>query len=221
MLGAAKGGSSNMLTYYERALEPVTTQIAIFKKTSRGEYMDIAQSMKQKMNEIMEHIKTDLSSIRTGRASAALVDSLSVQYYGSTMPLKQMASISVPEPTVILIQPWDKQAIGDVEQAIRNSNLGLSPINEGSQIRLVLPPLTEERREELIKTVHQKAEAGKVGLRTVRKDTWDEVQKQVKSGSLTEDDRYRYEGDLNKIIDQFNREVDEVVTKKESELRTI
>jgi ribosome recycling factor len=183
--------------------------------------MDIAQAMKQKMNEVLEHIKDDLSSIRTGRASAALVDSLPVQYYGSNTPLKQMASISVPEPTVILIQPWDKQAIGDIEQAIRTSNLGLSPINEGSQIRLVLPPLTQERREELIKTVHQKAEAGKVALRTVRKDTWDEVQKQVKSGDLTEDDRYRYEGDLNKIIDQFNREVDEVVTQKESELRTI
>lgn len=183
--------------------------------------MDIAQSMKQQMSEVMQHIKDDLSSIRTGRASATLVDSLAVQYYGSTMPLKQMASISVPEPTVILIQPWDKQAIGDVEQAIRNSNLGLSPINEGTQIRLVLPPLTEERRNDLIKAVHQKAEAGKVALRTVRKDTWDEVQKQVKSGDLTEDDRYRYEGDLNKIIDQFNREVDEVVEKKESELRTI
>jgi ribosome recycling factor len=183
--------------------------------------MDIAQTMKQQMQEVMQHIKEDLSSIRTGRASAALVDSLPVQYYGSTMPLKQMASITVPEPTVIVIQPWDKQAIGDIEQAVRNSNLGLSPINEGTQLRLVLPPLTEERRNELIKAVHQKAEAGKVALRTVRKDTWEEVQKQVKSGDLTEDDRYRYEGDLNKIIDQFNREVDEAVAQKESELRTI
>lgn len=183
--------------------------------------MDIAQTMKQQMSEVLQHIKDDLSGVRTGRANAALVDSLLVQYYGSTLPLKQMASISVPEPTVIVIQPWDKQAIGDIEQTIRTSNLGLSPINEGTQIRLVLPPLTEERRTELIKAVHQKAEAGKVALRTIRKEVWEEVQKKVKSGELTEDDRYRYELDLNKIIDQFNRDIDQMVEQKETELRTI
>jgi ribosome recycling factor len=183
--------------------------------------MDLMTQMKQNMQDVMEHIKTEFSSVRTGRANASLVDTLPVQYYGTTTPLKQMASITVPEPTVILIQPWDKQSIGDIEQALRISNLGLSPINEGSQIRLVLPPLTEERRDQLIKTIHQKAEAGKVALRNTRKETWDEVQKQVKAAELTEDDRYRYEEDLNKTIDSFNKEIDDLIMAKEKELQTV
>lgn len=183
--------------------------------------MDTMISLKEKMNDVLEHVKQEFSTIRTGRANAALVDTLMVSYYGSTMPLKQMASILVPEPTVILIQPWDKQAIGDIEQSIRVSELGLSPVNEGTQIRLVLPPLTEERRQQLVKSIHQKAEAGKVALRNVRKETWDDIQKQVKAGDLTEDDRYRYEEDLNKTIDHFNKEIDVLVEGKEAELRTL
>ncbi len=183
--------------------------------------MDMLTTMKQQMQEATDHVKQDFSSVRTGRASATLVDTIPVHYYGSTVPLKQMASVTVPDPTSIVIQPWDRQAIGDVEQAIRNSDLGLSPVNEGLQLRIVLPPLTEERRQQLIKTIHQKAEAGKVALRTIRKETWEEVQKQVKAGELTEDDRYRYEEDLNKAIDEFNRHIDGLVEEKEKELRTI
>jgi ribosome recycling factor len=182
---------------------------------------DATNRMKQEMEEVLEHVKQEVASIRTGRASASLVESIPVQYYGTTTPIKQMASISVPEPTVIVIMPWDKQSVGDIELAIRNSDLGLSPNNEGSQIRLVLPPLTEERRTQLIKLVHQKAEAGKVALRNVRKDIWEEVQKQVKSGDLTEDDRYRYEEDINKIIDTVNHQVEQMVEAKEKELKTI
>lgn len=182
---------------------------------------DIMGNLKRQMEEVVAHVKDELGSVRTGRASASLVDTIMVQYYGNATPLKNMASISVPEATVLLIQPWDKQAVGDIEQAIRTSDLGLSPINEGGQIRLVLPPLTEERRQQLIKTVSQKAEAGKVALRNVRKDAWEEVQKQVKAGELTEDDKYRYEEDLNKTIDQFNRQIDELVEVKEKELKTI
>lgn len=183
--------------------------------------MDFMQTLKTRMQEVLTHVKDDFATIRTGRANASLVDTLPVQYYGNTTPLKQMASISVPEATVILIQPWDKQAVGDIEQAIRNSSLGLSPINEGMQIRLVLPPLTEERREQLIKTIHQKAEAGKVALRTIRKEIWDEIQKTVKAGELTEDDRYRYEEDLNKTIEGFNKDIDVLVEEKQKELKTI
>lgn len=182
---------------------------------------DILSDMKKKMQDVMEHVQHEFSIIRTGRANASLVDTLMVQYYGNTTPLKNMASISVPEPTMILIQPWDRQSIGDIELAIRNSELGLSPVNEGSQIRLVLPTLTEDRRNQLIKTISQKAEAGKIALRNVRKDTWDEVQKQVKSGDLTEDDRYSYEEDLNKTIDGFNKQIDDLVEAKERELKTL
>jgi ribosome recycling factor len=182
---------------------------------------DTMHDMKRQMQEVLDHVKTEFGAVRTGRASASLVDLLPVQYYGTTMPLKQLASIAIPEPTIILIQPWDPQSINDIELAIRNSSLGLSPVNEGTQLRIVLPPLTEERRNELVKTVHQKAEAGKVALRNIRKEVWDLVQKQVKSGELTEDDRYSYEEDLNKTIEQFNREIEGLVAEKEKELRTI
>lgn len=183
--------------------------------------MDIMAQAKRGMEEVIDHVKQELAGIRTGRAQASLVDLLLVSYYGSTVPLKQLASISIPEPTVILIQPWDRQSIGDIEQAIRASELGISPMNEGTQIRLVLPALTEERRQQLIKLVHQKAEAGKIALRTIRKDLWDDVQKQVKNGELTEDDRYSYEADLNKVIDGFNKQIDDLVEVKEKELKTI
>lgn len=183
--------------------------------------MDIMTKVKQDMQEVLDHVKLELSGVRTGRAQASLVDLLLVSYYGSTVPLKQLASITIPEPTVILIQPWDRQSIGDIEQAIRASEIGIPPLNEGTQIRLVLPALTEERRQQLIKLVHQKGEAGKIALRNVRKDAWDNVQKQVKNGELTEDDRYRYEMDLNKAIDGFNDQVDTLVAEKEKELRTI
>ncbi len=182
---------------------------------------DVVPQMKQKMQEVMGHVKQEFSTVRTGRANASLVDTLPVLYYGNATPLKQMASISIPEPTVILITPWDRQSIGDIEQALRTSNLGISPINEGTQLRIVLPSLTEERREQLVKSVHQMAEAGKVTLRNVRKETWDDVQKQVKASELTEDDKYRYEEDLNRVIDGFNKEIDSLVEDKEKELKTI
>ncbi len=182
---------------------------------------DTMSAMKQAMDEVLHHVKEEFASIRTGRASASLVDSLPVQYYGNTTPLKQMASISVPEPTMLLIQPWDRQAMGDIEQAIRNSNLGLSPVNEGTQIRLTLPPLTEERRNQLIKALNEKAEAGKVALRNIRKETWEKVQHQVKSGELTEDDKYRYEEDLNKTIDKYNHEIEQLCDDKEKDIKTI
>lgn len=183
--------------------------------------MDLLTDMKHKMDEVIEHARADFATIHTGRASASLVDTLPVQYYGNTTPLKQMASITVPEATSIVIMPWDKQSIGDIEQAIRTSDLGLSPVNEGSQIRLNLPPLTEERRQQLVKSIHQKAEAIKVALRTIRKDVWEAVQSKVKDGELTEDDRYTYEADLNKQIDIYNKHVDDLVVTKEKELTTI
>ncbi len=182
---------------------------------------DLLSTLKTQMQDVIDHVKHEFTTIRTGRAQASLVDTIMVNYYGNTMPLKQMASISVPDSTTIVITPWDKQAMGDVEQAIRASDLGLSPVNEGNQLRLVLPALTQERREQLIKSIHQKAEAGKVALRSVRKEVWDDVQKQVKAGELTEDDRYRYEDDLNKTIDSFNQVIDTLVGEKEKELRTL
>jgi ribosome recycling factor len=178
-------------------------------------------NLKKQMDEVLEHVKTEFSTIRTGRANASLVDTLPVSYYGNVTPLKNMASITVPEPTMIVVMPWDRQSIGDIEQAIRNSDLNLSPVNEGTQLRLVLPALTEERRDQLVKTINQKAEAGKVALRNVRKETWEDVQKKVKAGELTEDDRYSYEEDLNKTIEGYNKQIDDLTAEKEKELKTI
>lgn len=171
------------------------------------------------MDDVVGRLKEELGTIQTGRANAALVEGIVVQYYGNATPLKQMASIFIPEATVIVVQPWDRQAIGDVEQAIRTSDLGLSPVNEGTQIRIVLPPLTAERRAELVKLVHQKAEAARIGLRNVRKETWETVQKREKAGELTEDDRYQYESDLNKLIDSYNSQVETVARAKEKDLQ--
>ncbi len=178
-------------------------------------------SVKRQMAEVVDHVKLEFGAIRTGRANVSLVDMIGVPYYGNTLPLKQMASISVPEPTVILIQPWDKQAIGDIEQALRLSELGLSPVNEGTQIRLVLPPLTTERRAGLVKLAHRQAEGGKVALRTVRKDVWDLIQKEAKASEITEDDRYRFEEELNRIIDDFNKQIDALVEAKTAEIEAI
>ena len=182
---------------------------------------DIISHLKQAMDLTVGHLKDELATIRTGRANASLVDTLMVSYYGNTTPIKQMASVTVPDATSIVIAPWDKQAVGDIEQAIRNSSLGLSPVNEGGQIRVVLPPLTEERRNELVKTIHEKAEASKVALRTERGSAWENVQKQVKAGDLTEDDKYRYEQDLNKVIESYNKQIADLVTEKEKEVKTV
>lgn len=183
--------------------------------------MDILSTLKSEMETAIGHLKEELGSIRTGRASASLVDTIMVSYYGNMTPLKQMASVTVPDATSIVITPWDKQALGDIEQAIRTSPLGLNPVNEGIQIRLVLPALTEERRNELVKVIRDKAEATKVALRNHRKDAWEAVQKQVKDGELTEDDKYRFEEDLNKLIDGFNRQADELTAEKEKEVKTV
>lgn len=182
---------------------------------------DISTSLKQEMNQAIDRLKEEMASIRTGRANASLVDTLMVPYYGNVTPLKQMASVTVPDATSIVIQPWDKQAVGDIEQAIRTSPLGLNPVNEGNQIRLVLPALNEERRNELVKVIHEKAEATKVALRTARAGAWEGVQKQVKAGELTEDDKYRYETDLNKIIEGYNKQVEDLVAEKEKEVKTV
>lgn len=183
--------------------------------------MDIIGDLKKNMDQVLVHLKDEFSTIRTGRASASLVDGLMVAYYGSMVPVKQMASVNVPDATTLVIQPWDKQSIGDIEQAIRISSLGLNPVNEGTQIRLVLPALTEERRNDLAKAINEKAEAAKVSLRTARKDAWELVQKQVKAGELTEDDRYSYEEDLNKVIDGYNKQVEEIVEAKVKEIKTV
>ncbi len=182
---------------------------------------DIIHPLKPKMQDVITHFEGELKSVRTGRAHGGLVENITVSYYGTETPIKQMAGITVPEATQLLITPWDRQALGDIEQAIRQANLGINPTNDGQAIRIILPALNEERRRDLVKQIGTMAETARISLRNLRKDAWEQVQKAEKSGDLPEDDRYRGEEELNKLIDDFNKQVEEKVKAKEQELMSL
>jgi len=182
---------------------------------------EITRPLRPQMEEATKRFEAEMGKIRTGRAQTSLVEDLPVSYYGTQTPIKQMASLTVPEANQILITPWDRQAVGDIEQAIRQANLGVNPSNDGQSIRLVLPALTEERRKELTKQLGTLAETTRVAMRTMRKEAWEEVQEKQKAGELTEDDRYRGEEELNKLIDEFNKKVEELCEAKEKELLSV
>jgi ribosome recycling factor len=176
---------------------------------------------REKMGKAIVHIKEEMSTIRTGRASPALLSRISVDYYGSQVPLQQLASVTVPEPRLLMIQPFDKGSIPAVEKAIQTSDLGITPSNDGNVIRLGIPQLTEERRKELIKVVHHRAEEGRVAVRNVRRHHKDEVERLEKDHAISEDDLKRAEKELQKLTDQFVAEVDEILAHKEQELKEI
>jgi ribosome recycling factor len=176
---------------------------------------------KEKMVKAIGHLREELGSIRTGRASPALLSRITVDYYGATVPLQQLASISVPEPRTLLVQPFDKSSIGAIEKALQSSDLGITPSNDGQVIRLAIPQLTEERRRELVRVVHGRAEDGRVALRNVRRHHKDELEKLEKDHTISEDDLKRAEKDLQRLTDQFVAEVDEMLVHKEQELKEI
>lgn len=182
---------------------------------------EILKQVRPKMKEAIAHLETDLRKVRTGRAHADILDPIKASYYGISTPVREMATVSVPEPNVIAIKPWDRNALADIELAIRNSDLGLSPINDGIQVRLVLPPMTEERRKELAGQVKKMGEEAKVTLRNIRSEAWSQVQAAEKKNEATEDDRYQAEEELNKLITEFNKEVDQVLSAKEAEVMKI
>ena len=184
-------------------------------------YQNELKNLKSKFEQIVEKLKEDFAGIRTGRASSGLVENISVSYYGSTAPLRQMATISTPDAAQIIIQPWDKNSLGDIELAIRNSDINLSPTNDGNVVRVSLPPMTEDRREELVHSIHRKGKEARVALRTVRGEVWEKIKRMEKDSELTEDDRYAAEKELNKIIEEFNNKIESVIVEKEKEIRTI
>ena len=184
-------------------------------------YAQEIRTLKQKFDQIIDKLSEDFGTVRTGRASASLIENVMVTYYGSTVPLKQMASLSTPDASLIVVQPWDKGSLADIELAIRNSNLGLSPTNDGAVVRVSLPPLTEERRNELVRTISKKGEEGRIALRNVRGEAWDNIKKMEKDGTLTEDDRYGAEEELNKLINDYNKKIEELIAAKEKELKAI
>jgi ribosome recycling factor len=186
--------------------------------------MTIESSLKdatEKMAKAVGHLKEDLASIRTGRAAPALLNRVTVDYYGATVPLNQLSSITVPEPRLLMITPFDKNAIGSIEKAIQSSDLGITPSNDGNLIRLSFPPLTEERRRELVKQVHHRAEESRVAVRNVRRHAKDSMEKLERDGGISEDDLTRAEKELQKLTDRFVAEVDEIQGHKERELMEV
>jgi len=174
-----------------------------------------------KMAKAIVVLKDELAGIRTGRATPALLSRIVVDYYGTQVPIQQLASFSVPEPRTLVIQPFDKNAISSMEKAIMSSDVGITPGNDGNVIRLSFPPLTEERRKELIKLVHHRGEEGRVAVRNIRRHTKEELERLEREGRISEDDLVRSEKELQKQTDKHVAEVDEVVAHKDAELKEI
>jgi ribosome recycling factor len=166
----------------------------------------------------IEHVRRELGGVRTGRASVSILDTVHVEAYGSMMPVNQVASLSVPEPTMIVAQPFDPSLMGTIEKAIRSANLGLNPTNDGKMIRIPLPVLTEERRKEMSKLVHKFAEEGRNGVRQVRREANDKLKKLLKDHQISEDDERRGLDDIQKITDQHIATIDDIQKKKDAEL---
>ncbi|MBX3520373.1 MAG: ribosome recycling factor [Xanthobacteraceae bacterium] len=181
---------------------------------------DIAD-LKRRMQGAQGVLKSELAGLRTGRATPSLVEPITVEAYGSNMPLSQVATVAIPEPRLISIQVWDKSVVTAVEKAIRDSNLGLNPNTEGQVIRLRIPDLNEERRKELVKVAHKYAEAAKVSIRHVRRDGIDLLKKAQKDGHVSEDETKRHEADVQKATDAAIAEIDHMLAHKEKEILSV
>ncbi|NJN75995.1 MAG: ribosome recycling factor [Synechococcaceae cyanobacterium RL_1_2] len=176
---------------------------------------------KAQMEKTIEATKRSFNSVRTGRANAALLDRITVEYYGTETPIKSLANISTPDASTIAIQPFDMGSLGDIEKAISLSDIGLTPSNDGKIIRLNIPALTKERRKELVKTVAKLAEEGKVALRNIRRDAIDKAKKEEKNGNISEDDLRATQDEIQTLTDNFSKKIDELLKIKEEEITTI
>jgi ribosome recycling factor len=180
----------------------------------KGLYAEV----KKRMDAQLDHVRRELGGIRTGRASVGILDSVQVDAYGSHMPLNQVATLSIPEPTMIVAQPFDPSLMSAVEKAIRSSNLGLNPNNDGKVVRIPIPPLTDERRKELSKLVHKYSEEGRNGVRQVRREANEKLKKLLKDHKISEDDERRGLDEVQKITDQHIATLDDIQKKKDTEL---
>lgn len=179
---------------------------------------EILHNSEDKMKKTIEAVTREFGEIRTGRASPTMVEGLHIDYYGTPTMLKQLASISVPDAHLLMIQPWDISAIPEIEKAIMKSNLGVNPSNDGKVIRLSVPQLSKERRQELVKVVHKMSEEGRISLRTVRRDAKEHLEKLEKDKVIPEDDKFKGIEDLQKLVDKYIAKVDEILKNKEKEL---
>ncbi len=177
----------------------------------------VKSNAEERMDKAIQSLKKELTSLRAGRATPALLDRIQVDYYGTATPLNQVGSITTPDPRTLLIQPWDKSSLGDIEKAIMKSDLGLTPTSDGNVIRLSIPALTEERRTELVKLTRKYGEEAKVAIRNIRRDANDDIKKLEKS-EISEDESRRHQDDIQKLTDKFTAEVDKVLAAKEKEI---
>ena len=174
-----------------------------------------------KMQKALEVVQREFNTLRTGRASPALVEGLRVDYFGTPTPLKQLANISTPDPKMLVIQPWDANSVQEIEKALQKSDLGLTPVVEGKVIRVPVPPLSTERRDELTKIAHRLAEEGRVAIRNVRHAAKEGIEKMLKDKTITEDEKFKNLDNLQKLTDRYHKKVDEVLTSKEAELKVV
>lgn len=181
----------------------------------------VIKTQEERMKKALTAAKAEFASLRAGRATPALLDKVSVEYYGSLVPVNQVANISVPEPRMIVIQPWEKPMLREIEKAITKSDLGLNPNSDGSVIRLNIPQLTEERRKDLVKTLNKRAEESKVAVRNIRRDANDAIKKLEKAKSITEDEAKKGQEDVQKIVDKYIKEIDAARADKEKEIMEV
>ena len=186
-----------------------------------AEVQELVQDAVRRMDSAIEHTRNEFNTIRTGRASAALLDRITVDYYGTATPLKQLATINVPEPRMLTIQPFDPSSMKTIEKAIQESDLGLTPSNDGKIIRLPIPQLTEERRKELVKITRQLAEEGRVAVRNVRRDVMHHLKEKVDKGEVGQDDERQAEQRVQKLTDEHVKSIDELLKHKEAEIMEV
>src|SRR3972149_5679258 len=179
---------------------------------------EVYKEIEELMKKALTALHRDFASIRTGRANASLLDSIKVSYYGNLTPINQIATVSVPESRLIVVQPWDPSALGEIEKAILKSDLGISPANDGKTIKLPIPELTEERRRELVKVVHKNAERERVSIRNARRDGNEKIKSLQKEKKITEDDTHRAQTEIQKITDKYMERLESAVKSKEEEI---
>ena len=182
---------------------------------------EVLKDVESKMKKTIEATEREFSTIRTGRAHSSLVEGIKVECYGTSMPIRQLASISTPEPRLIVIQPWDRSVLGDVEKAILTSELGITPNNDGKVIRIGVPTLTNERRDELAKVLKKIAEEGKVSLRTARRVANDDIDRLEKDKIITEDEKFKHKDAIQKLIDKHSKDIDKHLESKEKEIQEV
>ncbi len=182
---------------------------------------DVKKDVKHRMDQAVETMRAELAKLRTGKASPAILDGITVNYYGANTPLRQVGNVSAPEPRLLVVQPWDRSLLGEIEKAIQKSDLGLNPTNDGIVIRVPIPALTEERRQSLVKVAKKITEDGRVAVRNIRRDANEKLKKLEKDHKISEDDLHRSQDEMQKLTDECVKKLDEILVLKEKEIMEI